>query len=36
MNASFEIKVDEAALKDAISLFEFVGGNTSSRMLSNT
>lgn len=29
MNASFEIKVDEAALKDAIGLFEFVGGNTS-------
>lgn len=29
MNAAFEIKVDEAALKDAISLFEFVGGNTS-------
>ena len=29
MNTSFEIKVDENALKDAISLFEFVGGNTA-------
>lgn len=29
MSASFEIRVDEAKLKETIELFEFVGGNTS-------
>lgn len=29
MNTDYTIKVDEAALKDAISAFEFVGGNTA-------
>lgn len=29
MTASYNIQVDEAALKDAISTFEFIGGNTA-------
>ena len=29
MRADYEIKVDQVALQDAISLFEFVGGNTA-------
>lgn len=29
MTISYEIKVDEAQVKDAVDLFEFVGGNTA-------
>lgn len=29
MTVAYEIKVDEESVKDAVSLFEFVGGNTS-------